>query len=428
MRPARAQSPLLAFRDASIGYGTRTVLRDVTFSVKSGELVGLAGPNGAGKSTLLRAVSGSADILDGSVTVAGVPSASLTPRERARLVGVVPQSPPIAFAFRAREFVAMGRNPHLGRLQDLTTQDAAIVDEVMELTDTARLADQTVDTLSGGDLQRLTVAQALAQRPQVLLLDEATAHLDINHALQVLELVRSLSDDGLAVLGVFHDLDLAARYSDRISVVASGAVTAPAPPRDALDASVLSEVFDVRAVVRTEPATGAVTVVPIVRGADIAASVRGPVGLVCGSGSGATMLRRLALLGVQVCCGALNQGDVDHAVALALGASVVELPPFGDVDVTAETKVRAAYSRAAAVVVTSTPFGRANVGNLRAAVEAGVPLVLVGKMSADRDYAAGEATALWERAVERGALRVGDEEEAMSAVLGIIDGQESVDG
>lgn len=414
---------LVAFDDASVGYASRAVVEHVSFSVRAGEFVGLVGPNAAGKSTLLRALTGSASVLSGSVSLGGSPLARLTPKERALLVGVVPQTPTAAFAFSARAFVEMGRNPHLGTMQSVSAEDRAVVEDVMRLTDTERLAAETIDTLSGGDLQRLTVAQALAQQPQVLLLDEATAHLDLNHALQVLDLVRRLADEGLAVLGVFHDLDLAARYSDRIAVVAAGRVREPVEPERALDAAVVSDVFDVRAVVRTDPVSGTVSVTPIVRGADVARTTRGPVGVVCGSGSGARVLRRLAQAGVGTSCGALSEGDIDQAVAMALGADLVTLPPFGEIDADVEERVRSAYSTTRACVVCDTPFGRANVANLRASVRAGVPLVLVGEMTPERDYSGGEATALWAEAVSAGAERVSDEGAAIAALLGMLDGE-----
>ncbi len=414
---------LVAFEDASVGYGERAIVEHVTFSVRAGEFVGLVGPNAAGKSTLLRALTGGAGVLAGAVSLAGTPLARLTPRERALLVGVVPQTPSATFAFSARAFVEMGRNPHLGTMQSLSAEDRAVIDDVMRLTDTERLAAETIDTLSGGDLQRLTVAQALAQQPRVLLLDEATAHLDLNHALQVLDLVRRLADEGMAVIGVFHDLDLAARYSDRIGVVAGGRVREPVEPERALDAEVVSDVFDVRAVVRTDPVSGTVAVTPIVRGADLARPVRGPVGVVCGTGSGARLMRRLAQAGVRMSCGALSEGDVDFAVASALGADLVTLPPFGEIDATAEERVRSAYAVCSACVVCETPFGRANVANLRAVVASGAPLVLVGEMTQERDYSGGEATALWAEAIAAGARRVSDDGAAFSAVLETTDGE-----
>jgi iron complex transport system ATP-binding protein len=362
----------LAFEAATVGYGAKAVVRDATFAVRAGEFVGLVGPNGAGKSTLLRAVTGGADVLSGDVTGDGVSLLRMPEHERARRVGVVPQSPIPLFAFSARAFVEMGRHPHLGRLASLGPEDRAVVDDVMVRTDTARLATERVDELSGGDLQRLTLAQALAQQPQVLLLDEPTSHLDLNHALQVLDLVRSLADEGMAVLGVFHDLGIAARYADRIAVVAEGAVRPPAPPREALDARAVAEVFGVRAVVHTDPVTGSLAVTPVLRGADLAStSGRPTVGLVCGSGAGAALMGQLARAGFPIVAGALNRGDVDHAVAETIGARYVDLPPFAEVDAAAEEAVRDAYAQAACVAVCRTPFGRPNVPNLRAALAAG---------------------------------------------------------
>lgn len=408
----------LAFDAAAVGYGDRAVVREAAFSVAPGEFVGLVGPNGAGKSTLLRAVTGGSTVLAGDILSDGRSVLRMPERERARLVGVVPQSQPSLFAFTAREFVQMGRHPHVGRLASLTAADHAVVEDVMARTDTLRLAEVRVDELSGGDLQRLTLAQALAQQPQVLLLDEPTSHLDLNHALQVLDLVRSLADEGMAVLGVFHDLQIAARYADRVSIVADGRVTEPVPPPEALDASVIAAVFGVRAVVRTDPVTGSLAITPVVRGADLVAQpTRGRVGLVCGSGTGAALMRRLALAGFEVFAGALNRDDVDQEVAEALGVAHVVLPPFGEVDGASEAEVREAFGRCSLVVVCPTPFGRPNLPNLRAALDAGRPLVLVGDMGASRDFAGGAAERLWDSAVSAGAVRVDNEAEAFDAIV-----------
>lgn len=414
--PPPAESAPLRFEAASVGYGDRVVVAGASFEVRPGEFVGLVGPNGAGKSTLLRAITGGARVMAGDITLgASVPR--MPERERARAVAVVPQSQQALFAFTARAFVEMGRHPHLGRLETLSERDHRVVDEAMDRTDTARLAGQRVDELSGGDLQRLTLAQALAQEPRVLLLDEPTSHLDLNHALQVLDLVRSLADGGMAVLGVFHDLGIAARYADRISIVADGRVTQPRPPAEALDAHVVSEVFGVRAVVRTDPVTGSVAVTPVLRGEDLARERTGPlVGLVCGSGSGASLMRQLALAGYGLFAGALNTGDVDEAVAGAVGARYVALPPFGEVDAGAARSVAEGFAEAHCVAVCGTPFGRSNLPNLRAAVESGRPLVLLGEMGPGRDYTGGEAQRLWAAAVAAGAVVVATESDVVATV------------
>ena len=418
-------APSLEFRGVTVGYGARTVVRDAALEVRPGEFVGLVGPNGAGKSTLLRAVTGGADVLSGDI-VCGSSVLRLPERERAQLIGVVPQSQPSAFAFTARAFVEMGRHPHLGRLASLGPDDHAVVDEVMERTDTARLAAERIDELSGGDLQRLTLAQALAQQPRVLLLDEPTSHLDLNHALQVLDLVRSLADGGIAVLGVFHDLGIAARYADRMSIVADGRLTPSAPPAEALSSRVISDVFGVRAVVRTDPVTGSVAVTPVLRGEDLTSDgSRGTVGLVCGSGTGIALMRDLMRAGYDVAAGALNRGDVDQAVAEALGVRHAALPPFGEIDADAQEAVRRAYADARCVVVCPTPFGRSNLPNLRAAFESGRPLVLVGDMTPDRDFSGGEATDLWLRAVDGGATIVASESDVLAIVESTDDEEEA---
>lgn len=405
----------LEFAEVSVGYAGRAVVSGATFAVGAGEFVGLVGPNGAGKSTLLRAVTGGADILSGEVVLEGASAHRMVARERARLVGVVPQSVVPPFAFTARAFVEMGRHPHLTRLGTLGEDDRRVVHDAMERTDTARLADERADELSGGDLQRLTLAQALSQQPRVLLLDEPTSHLDLNHALQVLDLVRALADDGLAVLAVFHDLEIAARYADRIAIVSDATVRPPSSPAEALDARVVSEVFGVRAVVGTDPVTGSVSVTPLVRGQDLAAAPRaGRVGVVCGSGAGAAVMRRLVLAGYEVAAGALNHGDVDQAVADALGIAHEPLPAFASIDDAVESRVRDAYASCERIIVCRTPFGRPNLPNLRAAVEAEVHVVLVGEMDAGRDFTGGEAGVLWDRAIADGAVRVATETEALA--------------
>ncbi len=287
----------------------------------------------------------------------------------------------------------------------------------MELTDTARLADKCVDELSGGDLQRLTLAQALAQEPRVLLLDEPTSHLDLNHTLQVLDLVRQLADDGMAVLGVFHDLGMAARYADRIAVVAQGRIVRSGPPRDVVDEALFADVFHVKAVVGIDAVTGALAVTPVARDAALPEPTRGRVLLVCGSGSGAWLLRRLRLAGFDVTAAALNLGDTDEAVARALGIPFVVLPPFGEVDQAAEARVAELAAASDAVVVAATPFGRANLGNLRAAARGpSSSTVIVGDEGQQRDFAGGAADAIITDLTGRGAARARDDEEAYQMV------------
>ena len=410
---------LLRYDRATVGYAGQPIISEAALSVAAGEIVGLVGPNGAGKSTLLRAVTGDSQLQSGAIEIGGVSLAAMTPLQRASLVGVVPQQVSAAFSFPAAEFVEMGRHPHMPRFGRPGAADREAVASAMHLTDTEHLADKPVDALSGGDLQRLAFAQALATEPTVLLLDEPVSHLDLNHRMQVLDLTRELADDGLAVLAVFHDLDLAARYSDRVAVVASGSLAPADVPAAVITAETLRETFGVRAVVGTDPVTGSVTVTPVLRDGAVARAHRGRVHVIGGSGVAAPLLRRLVLKGWVVTAGALNVGDADATLAEALGLEYAPIPPFAPMDAEAAVRCAKLADVAEAIVVCEVPFGHGNIDNLLVAVRAGRPAVLVGDIS-HRDFAGGAAAAYWAEALEAGARVVAtldDVERALDDVL-----------
>jgi iron complex transport system ATP-binding protein len=237
--------------------GTR-VLADVSLAVEDGEFLAVVGPNGAGKSTLLRTVGGLVSPTAGAVRVDGRDVATLSARETARLVATVPQSSSFDFDFTVREVVEMGRTPYRTRLaRDPDPDGPERVEAALERTETAALADRSVTTLSGGERQRVLLARALAQDAPCLLLDEPTASLDINHQVRTLDLVAGLSE---TVVAAIHDLDLAARYCDRVAVVAGGELRALGPPESVLEPGLLESVFGVDVAVEESRVTGAPTV------------------------------------------------------------------------------------------------------------------------------------------------------------------------
>jgi iron complex transport system ATP-binding protein len=237
--------------------------------------------------------------------------------------------------------------------------------------------------------------------------------------MQVLDLVRERADSGLAVLGVFHDLDLAARYSDRLAVVHDASVQRVGPPRDVLTTDILREVFRVRAVVGTDAVTGTVTVTPVLREQYATGAPRGDVFVLAGAGAGAVLIRELMLAGYTVRTGALNRGDVDQAVAESLGIEHVALSPFGEVDKAAEERVREQLAHVDACVVCDVPFGRANVGNLRAVAASGLPVVLVGDVARRPDYCDGLARGMLEAIEVAGATSVCDAAGVIEAIARI---------
>jgi iron complex transport system ATP-binding protein len=245
---------LVEVAGVTFGYRGEPVFRDVSFAVGAGELVALCGPNGAGKSTLLRLLLGLHAPSAGRVTLGGAPLAALSRRQIARQAALLPQDAPGDVPLSVRETVALGRLPHLGRLQPETAADADAVTRALAATDTAPLAERPITELSGGERHRVHLARALAQDAPLLLLDEPIAGLDIAHQLAAMDLLRATAGAGRAVVVALHDLALAARRCDRILLLADGALVADAPPAEVLTAETLARVFSVRADVRLDPA------------------------------------------------------------------------------------------------------------------------------------------------------------------------------
>lgn len=237
---------------------TVPTLRDVSFHVQKGEFFSLAGPNGSGKSTLLRILNRILIPSEGTVALDGRDITAFARGELARHIALVPQDTTMQFPFTAMEIVLMGRSPHVrGRMFE-SERDRAIAAEMMKQTDTSHLAHQPVTTLSGGERQRVFIARALAQEPEILLLDEPNAHLDIAHQVEIFAILKRLnSERGLTVVSVSHDLNLAAAYSDRIGMLVCGSLIAVGTPEEVLTAGNIHNAFRARVLVDRNPATHA---------------------------------------------------------------------------------------------------------------------------------------------------------------------------
>jgi iron complex transport system ATP-binding protein len=231
--------------------------------VPDGALYAVLGPNGSGKSTLLKALLGVVRAQAGTARVDGRDIRSWSRRELARAVGVVPQAETISFPLTVRELVAMGRYPHLGALGAERDADRKAVARALGECDVDGLAARDVTTLSGGELQRVRIARALAQEPRALVLDEPTASLDVRHEMAIMELLRASADGGMTVLVVTHGLDMAARFADRMLLLADGEVAAEGPPDRVMRADVLEQVYRWPVAVEADPVTGAPRVTPL---------------------------------------------------------------------------------------------------------------------------------------------------------------------
>jgi iron complex transport system ATP-binding protein len=245
---------MIELDNVSLGYDHRAILHDVSMKASPGQVLGLVGPNGSGKSTLIKGMTRVIDLLSGRISIDGRDTRTIKQDELARLVATVPQTPALPAAFTAFEVVLMGRTPHLGLLRYEGERDLAIAWQAMEVTHTRSFAERRVSELSGGERQRLVIARALTQQPKAMLLDEPTANLDINHQVEILNLVKSLCrEQSLTVIIALHDLNLAAQYCDWMVMLNGGKVHAEGTPLDILTAPNIKKVYGAEVFVYPHP-------------------------------------------------------------------------------------------------------------------------------------------------------------------------------
>jgi iron complex transport system ATP-binding protein len=427
MNPPAVPSPALRLRHLTIFYGARPALREVDLVVPPGEFVALAGPNGSGKTTLIRSVLGLLPSPPGTIELFGRPAETLTVRERARRVAWVPQEETPRDDVPLLDYVLYGRNAHLGWLEGESGADRHHALTILGQMGLGDRADDGVLSISGGERQRAILARAIAQEAPLLLLDEPTSHLDIGHQLDLLARVRSLVEERqVAVIAAMHDLNLAARFADRIVVLARGRKYLEGAPREVLSKELLARVWGVSADLREDPRTGVPYLLPhhvLVPAGPASTGAEGPsVHVVAGGGAGGPYLRVLADEGFLVTVGALNLLDSDSETAELLGLpSAVEIPfaPLGP-----EVRARNRRFLEAASIIVVTPFavGPSNLCNLEDLLpyRARVPILLVANPPlAQRDFTRGRAQELWKTLQEAGAIEVSDPLSVVRTIRGL---------
>jgi len=372
-------SAVVSLREVAFAYDERPVLRRISFDLEPGDFVGIVGPNGSGKSTLIDLVDGILRPDGGEVLVAGRPTRTYRRRDMACKVALVPQHFDLDFDLAVREVVAMGAYCH-GK------DEAGGGDprEVLTRLGVADLADRRFAELSGGEKQLVVLAQALMQRAPLLLLDEPASALDVSHQLRLFDLLRELNADGLTVLCILHDLNLALHYFDKLLVLSGGEVAAFGPPDDVLRPEIIESVYGVRAYMHRHAGRTFLTFSPRLRG-----ERRGRVHLVCGGGTGAGLMRQLVDAGYDVTAGVLNALDTDEETGRELGLQMAVEAPFSPVGDEAHADNLELMRAADLVLITAVPISAGNARNVEAALElaaAGTP-VWADAGVVDQDFA-----------------------------------------
>ncbi len=250
----------------TFSYGNGAVLRDVDLTIGRGEMVGLIGPNGAGKTTLIRLVSGVLAAGNGDVRLQGVDTRRMKREVIARQVAVVPQQVGVPAAYTVEEVVTLGRTPFIKPWRDVSRADREVVRRTMDSVGISRLARRSFSTLSGGERQKAVLAMALAQETGVLLLDEPTAHLDISHQVEMLELLAGMNASRhLTIVAAMHDLNLASAYFRRLVLLKDGAIMADGAPEKVLTRGIIGEAYAIAVQIQPHPVSGVPQVVVLPR-------------------------------------------------------------------------------------------------------------------------------------------------------------------
>lgn len=354
----------------AIGYGKTPLLSDICLGVQPGQILTIIGPNGAGKSTLLRTLAGQLAPMGGMVLLEGRSLAGYTGTQRAqKLALMAPHSRRMELT-TCFDFVSAGRYPYTGRLGILSAEDRQQVHRALELVGAAQLADRDFNRISDGQRQRILLARALCQQPEVIVLDEPTSYLDIRHKIELLDILREMTASrGLSVVLSLHEVDLATKLADVVVLVKDNAIFRCGAPEDVLDDDTIRQLYDIH--------DGSFNL--LLGSVELCGAAGEPrVFVVPGEGRGAPCFRALQKRGLPFAAGILQRCDVDWAVAETLAARRYEAesfsPPAPD---TLRAAVAAACSSACVVDSGAAigPYNRENLELLRAAAGAGVPVL-----------------------------------------------------
>jgi len=403
------------------GYGRHEIVKSVSCAFAPGTFTGIIGPNGSGKTTLLKAFSRVIPA-SGILELEGKSVADFTPAELGMALGFVPQDEERPFSYTVMQVVLMARYARTSRFAALTPADYARCNAVLEETGITFLEDRSIRALSGGEWQRVLIARALAQDTKVLLLDEPTSHLDLSHQSDILTIMRNLANSGSTIIGVFHDLNLAAHFCDRLIMIRNGQVVADDTPAQVLTPGKIREVYGADVITSVHPATGRTFLLPL-------ATTTGSIPLdktqnvlvISGGGSGTDLLHFLSRKGFSLTAGILATTDTDYLTAKVLEIACVPIPPFSHIPAHSLEKLRGLFPEADRIILSMHPMGTGNLPVLEVLRETDPARIIIhlpeGRDFPSYDFTKGSAAAVLSDLCAAGAQCTGN----FNGILGLLD-------
>jgi iron complex transport system ATP-binding protein len=409
---------ILKVENLNFAYDGIPVIADLSFSISKGSFISILGPNGSGKSTLINLLSKVLKGYTGSIEVFGNDIKNLNPRSISKLISVVPQYSNPGFDFTVEEMVLMGRFPYISRFGREKHSDFLIAGSVMKKTGISSLAGKKFNELSGGEKQRVIIAQTLVQDTPVVFLDEPTSHLDINFQIEMMELFLELNrNEGKTIIGVFHDINLASNYSSTAIFLRQGKIYASGEISSVITRENIRNVFKSDVYVGKNPFTGKLYISPTFAADTLEhdderkeKNIKIKVHVIGGGGAASPILNLLYNKGYMLTCGVVNNFDTDLDTAEMLGISYVSEAPFSPISLYSADKNLEFIRASDIVILPAIAFGHGNFSNLvsvREAIDMGKKVIVItGEAIAKRDYTDGKSQKLYEEILEKGVISV----------------------
>lgn len=410
------KSNIILVKNLSFSYDKKEVLHDLSFNIAGGDFIAILGPNGSGKSTLVNLISKVLKDYQGKIEIKGTDIKKLSSYDVAKMVAVVPQYTSPCFNFTVFEMIMMGRFPYTSRFGTEKTEDFNMVRAVMERTETSSFADRKYSELSGGEKQRVIIAQALAQNSPILLLDEPTSHLDINFQIEFMNLFLSLNkQENRTVVGIFHDINLAIQNSRKIMLLKEGRIYNFGSVEETISRENISRVFGSDVFVGKNPVTKKLYVSPVfnpaasmeTKGREVKKQLR--VHVIGGGGAASQVINLLYSAGYKVSCGVVNTLDTDHSTAQMLKIPYVSEAPFSPISKESQNKNLEFIRSSEIVILPGVEFGHGNFSNLlsvKEALKSSKKVIIIDEKNiSKRDYTGGKAEKLY-RSLLRGSAVV----------------------